>query len=162
MDADRPRHRRRRQQQRSGRDAGDGGRGDPRLRRPRRGDHLDARLRPARRRDRRRPLRPAAGPRGGRETGRRPGGHGCEGIGMSTIAVVGNPKPHSRTRSAAELVVQRLTGAPPDRVVDVVEVGAGLLDGGAPAAEDAVAARKAADLAVVASPTYKATYTGLL
>ncbi|MGY1808135.1 NADPH-dependent FMN reductase [Blastococcus sp. SYSU D00669] len=81
---------------------------------------------------------------------------------MSTIAVVGNPKPHSRTRSAAELVVERLTGAPPDRVVDVVDLGAGLLGWGDPAVEDAVAALRDADLAVVASPTFKATYTGLL
>ncbi|MGY1602478.1 NADPH-dependent FMN reductase [Geodermatophilus sp. SYSU D00815] len=81
---------------------------------------------------------------------------------MSTIAVVGNPKPHSRTRSAAELVVERLTGAPPDRVVDVVDLGAGLLTWNDPAVEDAVAALKAADVAVVASPTFKATYTGLL
>ena len=81
---------------------------------------------------------------------------------MSTIAVVGNPKPHSRTRSAAELVVERLTGAPPDRVVDVVELGAGLLGWGDPAVEEAVAALRDAEVAVVASPTYKATYTGLL
>jgi len=81
---------------------------------------------------------------------------------VSTIAVVGNPKPHSRTRSAAELVVERLTGAPPDRVVDVVELGAGLLGWGDPAVEEAVAALRAAEVAVVASPTYKATYTGLL
>jgi len=81
---------------------------------------------------------------------------------VSTIAVVGNPKPHSRTRSAAELVVERLTGAPPDRVVDVVELGAGLLGWGDPAVEEAVAALRDAEVAVVASPTYKATYTGLL
>jgi FMN reductase len=81
---------------------------------------------------------------------------------VSTIAVVGNPKPHSRTRSAAELVVERLTGAPPDRVIDVVELGAGLLEWGDPAVTDAVRAVAAAELAVVASPTYKATYTGLL
>ena len=81
---------------------------------------------------------------------------------MSTIAVVGNPKPHSRTRSAAELVVERLTGVPPDRVIDVVELGAGLLECGDPAVTEAVAAVQAAELAVVASPTYKATYTGLL
>src|SRR5215211_3604395 len=81
---------------------------------------------------------------------------------MSTIAVVGNPKPLSRTRSAAELVVERLTGAPPDRVVDVVDLGAGLLGWGDPAVADAVAAVRSAEVAVVASPTYKATYTGLL
>ncbi|MGY1592177.1 NADPH-dependent FMN reductase [Geodermatophilus sp. SYSU D00708] len=81
---------------------------------------------------------------------------------MSTVAVVGNPKPHSRTRAAAELVVERLTGAPADRVVDVVELGAGLLGWGDPAVEEAVAAVRTAEVAVVASPTYKATYTGLL
>lgn len=81
---------------------------------------------------------------------------------MGTIAVVGNPKPNSRTRAAAELVVERLTGAPADRVVDVVELGAGLLGRDDPAVADAVAAVAAAELAVVASPTYKATYTGLL
>ncbi len=81
---------------------------------------------------------------------------------MGTIAVVGNPKPRSRTRSAAELVVERLTGAPPDVVVDVVDLGAGLLGWGDPAVGAAVEALRAADVAVVASPTYKATYTGLL
>jgi FMN reductase len=81
---------------------------------------------------------------------------------VSTIAVVGNPKPRSRTRSAAELVVEKLTGAPPDRVVDVVDLGAGLLGWGDPAVAEAVAAVTAAEVAVVASPTYKATYTGLL
>jgi len=81
---------------------------------------------------------------------------------VTTIAVVGNPKPRSRTRSAAELVVQRLTGAPPDRVIDVVDLGAGLLGWGDPDVTDAVGALRAAEVAVVASPTYKATYTGLL
>ena len=81
---------------------------------------------------------------------------------MGTIAVVGNPKPRSRTRAAAELVVERLTGAPPDVVVDVIDLGAGLLGWGDPAVGAAVEALKAADVAVVASPTYKATYTGLL
>jgi FMN reductase len=81
---------------------------------------------------------------------------------MTTVAVVGNPKPQSRTRSAAELVVQRLTGAPPDRVIDVVDLGAALLEWGHPAVEEAVAAVRAAEVVVVASPTYKATYTGLL
>jgi FMN reductase len=81
---------------------------------------------------------------------------------VTTIAVVGNPKPRSRTRSAAELVVQRLTGAPPDRVIDVIDLGAGLLGWGDPAVAEAVTALREAELAVVASPTYKATYTGLL
>src|ERR1700712_370745 len=81
---------------------------------------------------------------------------------MSTIALVGNPKPASRTRAAAELVVERLSGAPADRVIDVIDLGAGLLTWGDPAVEEAVAAVRAAEVVVVASPTYKATYTGLL
>jgi len=81
---------------------------------------------------------------------------------MSAVAVVGNPRPRSRTRAAAELVVERLTGAPPDLVVDVADLGAGLLDPDDAATVGAVAALTAADVAVVASPTYKATYTGLL
>jgi FMN reductase len=81
---------------------------------------------------------------------------------VSTIAVVGNPKPLSRTRAAAELVVERLTGAPPDQVIDVVDLGAGLLGWGDASVGEAVAAVRAAEVAVVASPTYKATYSGLL
>jgi FMN reductase len=80
---------------------------------------------------------------------------------VSTIAVVGNPKPRSRTRAAAELVVEQLTGAPPDDVIDVIDLGPGLLGGDA-GVEQAVAALRATELAVVASPTFKATYTGLL
>jgi FMN reductase len=81
---------------------------------------------------------------------------------VSTIAVVGNPKPRSRTRAAAELVVERLTGAPPDRVVDIVDLGAGLLQWSDAAVDEAVSALQQAEVAVVASPTYKASYTGLL
>jgi FMN reductase len=81
---------------------------------------------------------------------------------VSTIAVVGNPKPRSRTRAAAELVVERLTGAPPDRVVDIVDLGAGLLQWSDPAVDEAVSALQQAEVAVVASPTFKASYTGLL
>jgi FMN reductase len=81
---------------------------------------------------------------------------------VSTIAVVGNPNPRSRTRAAAELVVEQLTGAPPDDVIDVIDLGPGLLGWGDAGVEQAVAALRAAELAVVASPTFKATYTGLL
>ena len=76
--------------------------------------------------------------------------------------VVGNPKPASRTLSAAVHVARELSGAEPDLVVDLATVGAALLDW---ADEDVAALVKqvgAADLVVVASPTYKAAYTGLL
>ena len=81
---------------------------------------------------------------------------------MRTAAVVGNPKPRSRTYEAAGLVLERLTGRPPDLALDLVDLGPGLLDRQDAAVGQAVSAITAADLVVVASPTYKATYTGLL
>jgi FMN reductase len=81
---------------------------------------------------------------------------------VNVVAVVGNPKPASRTRAAAELVAARLTGAPPAAVVELAELGPALLDWGDPAVATAKQAVLDADLAVFASPTYKATYTGLL
>jgi FMN reductase len=90
-----------------------------------------------------------------------PPGNNAEGSRM-TVVVVGNPKPMSRTRAAAELVAQKLTGAPPEHVIDVVDLGAGLLGWGDPQVAAAKAIVKGADSLVVATPTYKATYTGLL
>ncbi|GAA0999853.1 NAD(P)H-dependent oxidoreductase [Acrocarpospora macrocephala] len=81
---------------------------------------------------------------------------------MNTVVLVGNPKPASRTLAAARLVAQLLTGSPPDAVVDVVGLGAELLRPGGPAVAAAIRTVRAATLAVVASPTYKASYTGLL
>jgi FMN reductase len=66
-----------------------------------------------------------------------------------TIAVVvGNPKPQSRTYQAAQLVAERLAGRPAELSIDLTA--------------ELVAAVQAADLVVVASPTYKGSYTGLL
>jgi FMN reductase len=79
-----------------------------------------------------------------------------------TVVVVGNPKPMSRTRAAAELVAERLTGSACEHVIDVVDLGPGLLGWGDPKVAEAKEIVKSADLLVVASPTYKATYTGLL
>src|SRR4051812_36854067 len=79
-----------------------------------------------------------------------------------SVVIVGNPKPMSRTRHAAELVAERLTGSAPTSVIDVVDLGAGLLVQGDPAVAEAIAMVKSADVLVVASPTFKATYTGLL
>lgn len=78
--------------------------------------------------------------------------------------VVGNPKPRSRTLSVATSLVGHLFG---DRdvaltTVDLAEHGGDVFRW--PSAQlDAVTAQVAAgDVAVFASPTYKATYTGLL
>lgn len=79
-----------------------------------------------------------------------------------TVVVVGNPKPMSRTRAAAELVATKLTGAPPSIVIDVIDLGAGLLGWGDPIVAEAKKVVLGADLLVVASPTFKGTYTGLL
>jgi len=81
---------------------------------------------------------------------------------VRTAVVVGNPKPASRTLAAAERAVELLTGAGPDLVVDVTALGPSLLGWGDETVEAVVADVAAADLVVVASPTYKATYTGLL
>jgi FMN reductase len=81
---------------------------------------------------------------------------------MTVAIVVGNPKPRSRTYEAAGIVAQGLTGAAPDLSVDLADLGAGLLDWSDPQVAETVAAVQASDLVIFASPTYKATYTGLL
>jgi FMN reductase len=81
---------------------------------------------------------------------------------MSVAVVVGNPKPRSRTYHAAQLIAERITGAPPDVVMDLVDLGPALLDWSIRAVADAVAGVQASSLAVFASPTYKGSFTGLL
>jgi FMN reductase len=79
-----------------------------------------------------------------------------------TAVVVGNPKPASRTLSAAVHLARELSGSAPDLVVDLATLGPALLDW---ADEDVAGLVKQvgeADLVVFASPTYKGTYTGLL
>jgi FMN reductase len=81
---------------------------------------------------------------------------------MRTTVVVGNPKRDSRTRAAAELVAEAFSGRPADHVVEVVDLGPALLEWGDEGISAAVDLVARSDLAVIASPTYKATYTGLL
>jgi FMN reductase len=81
---------------------------------------------------------------------------------VTTAVVVGNPRPQSRTLDAATSVLTQLTGAPPDLVLDLATFGAGLLDWSDEAVTAAVDDVRSADLVIVASPTYKASYTGLL
>jgi FMN reductase len=79
-----------------------------------------------------------------------------------TIVVVGNPKPMSRTRAAAELIATKLTGEAPTAVIDVIDLGAGLLGWGDQKVAEAKVTVMEADSLIVASPTFKGTYTGLL
>lgn len=81
---------------------------------------------------------------------------------VRTAIVVGNPKPASRTLQAARTVVRSLTGRPADREFDLTEFGAALLDPGEARVARAVRAVCESDLVVVATPTYKGSYTGLL
>ncbi|WP_380176529.1 NADPH-dependent FMN reductase [Kineococcus sp. DHX-1] len=81
---------------------------------------------------------------------------------MRTVVVCGNPKPASRTLTAAVTAAELLAQAPVDQVVDVTTLGPGLLGWGDPTVQQAVADVASADLLVVASPTFKATHTGLL
>lgn len=80
---------------------------------------------------------------------------------MRTVIVVGNPKPDSRTRAAAENVVAALGLGDPD-VIELSSLGAGLLGWGDPIVKEAVSRVQSAAVAVFASPTFKATYSGLL
>lgn len=83
----------------------------------------------------------------------------------STVVLVGNPQPSSRTRLVAEEVAQQLTvrgDAEVAPTIDLADVADRLFrfpDATVEALLDQVAA---ADVLIVASPTYKATYTGLL
>lgn len=81
---------------------------------------------------------------------------------MTTVVVVGNPKAGSRTAHAAGLLAQALSGRAADYVIDVVDLGPGLLGWEDPKVTQAMKTAASAQLLVVASPTFKASYTGLL
>lgn len=76
--------------------------------------------------------------------------------------VVGNPKPASRTLDAATYLARELAGREPDLVVDLATLGPALLDWSDADVSGLVDQVGKAALVVVASPTYKGAYTGLL
>jgi FMN reductase len=83
-----------------------------------------------------------------------------------TVGVlIGNPRPFGRTtqiaREIADQVAYAIDGSV-DRFVELGAHGADVLDPDAVAVDEDVEALRRLDLLVVASPTYKATYTGLL
>ncbi|QII02091.1 NAD(P)H-dependent oxidoreductase [Rhodococcoides fascians A21d2] len=80
---------------------------------------------------------------------------------MKITVVAGNPKPESRTLDAAHVLATALTGEPGE-TIDVITLGAGLLGWGDAAVAAAVESVASSDLVVFASPTFKATYTGVL
>ncbi|WP_455131872.1 NADPH-dependent FMN reductase [Microbacterium aurum] len=76
--------------------------------------------------------------------------------------VVGNPKPASRTLDAGTLVARGLRPDVEPTVLDLVEFGPALLNWGNERVGAAVRTVRESELVVFASPTFKATYTGLL
>lgn len=85
---------------------------------------------------------------------------------MPTIEVlVGNPQPGSRTRLVAEEVGAQLaarTGAVLAPTIELADIADALFRFPSPAVDDLLSRLASADVVVVASPTYKAAYTGLL
>lgn len=83
---------------------------------------------------------------------------------LHVAVVVGNPKPQSRTRTIAEMLVQKLVGEH-GCVMEVIELAEyqNELFAWQSATMDELTKRVAnADIVVFATPTYKASYTGLL
>ena len=87
---------------------------------------------------------------------------------MRVTVLVGNPKPESRTLGVAsrvaDLIEARLGTAPvsPRLTIDLAVLGPALLDWGSEHVAGLVEEVVGSDLLIVASPTYKATYTGVL
>ena len=82
---------------------------------------------------------------------------------MSHIVVVsGNPRPGSRTSTLAVAVGEALASGSPVEGVEVGELGAGLLTPGDEPTANAVRLLREAEVLVVATPTYKGSYTGVL
>jgi FMN reductase len=85
---------------------------------------------------------------------------------MRIAVVVGNPKVGSRTLRVALAVAHRLqptsATAPDPLVIDLAAHASELFDFDSPTIKDLLDSVARSDVVVVASPTYKATYTGLL
>lgn len=85
---------------------------------------------------------------------------------MQIVIVVGNPRQASRTRTVGEAVGAAVAAALDEgadtTVVELADVASRLWDPDDEGVRQLNAAVARADVVVVASPTYKATYTGLL
>jgi FMN reductase len=85
---------------------------------------------------------------------------------MRIAVVTGNPKPASRTHDLASFVAATIDGLnrfdEPPLEVDLAEYAPRLFDWSDPELTRLTAEVAAADVAIFASPTYKAAYTGML
>src|SRR5580704_7418513 len=99
-----------------------------------------------------------------------PGGAGQriqEKLAVRCVVLAGNPRPESRTLAVAAAAAQSVIEAAglinSYQVIDLCGLARRLLlPEPSPAVEDAIDQVTGADLVVVASPTFKGTYTGLL
>jgi FMN reductase len=99
------------------------------------------------------------------QTQDRPAGDVTGSAPVRIVAVVGNPRPASRTHGLARTLAAELAHVLPGATtgeVDLAALGPRVLDQSDAGASAAVGEVLAADVLVVASPTYKATYSGLL
>ncbi|MGN6241570.1 MAG: NADPH-dependent FMN reductase [Cellulosimicrobium cellulans] len=86
-------------------------------------------------------------------------------LSPTVLAVSGNPRPGSRTLGAAETVAHRvaaLLGTTDVSTIDLAAFGSEILGPEHPTADAARDRLAATTVAVVATPVYKASYTGLL
>lgn len=79
--------------------------------------------------------------------------------------VVGNPSPKSRTRQVAEDLaaeIADITGSEIDETIELAEVTDEIFEWKSDRLDKLTERLATADFAVIATPTYKASYTGLL
>jgi FMN reductase len=84
---------------------------------------------------------------------------------MQIIIVSGNPRRQSRTSHVAQELAQLVgtrTGLPIGQHLELIDIAGEIFDPDSVRVADAVRAVKAAAILIIASPTYKGTYTGLL
>ena len=85
--------------------------------------------------------------------------------GATVVGLVGNPRPRSRTYQMVAAVAEAFATAAGGRVetlIDLVDLKAWLFEYGAAELTEPLRQVLSADVLVVGSPVYKATYTGLL
>jgi FMN reductase len=88
-----------------------------------------------------------------------------QGNGPTVLGVVGNPRPGSRTLGVVQRVGAAVANALPGSfggAIDLIELAHELFTFGAPGVQAALERTMAADVLVVGSPVYKASYTGVL
>lgn len=94
-----------------------------------------------------------------------------DGLRPGIVVVCGNPKPQSRTLAVAQRLADGLYERVSERLADNADAGPVTIDlatfcgaviDGSPGVDEALATVRSARVLVVATPIYKASYTGLL